>query len=368
MFSGGATIKLKLKGVGAAEAWRRAGGDLPRDRAFEAIGPDEGFSADYVERPVGELLVTDIRCGPMRLREQAAGLEAGGPVTVLQAVVEGQPVYEGPEGQTISLRPGRLVIRRCQDGGELRSDRPARVVTVFAAQHLLAPRFTTTTALSGFTLLADNALAQKLLYSFVVGLADADATPEGARVAAVDALGGLLSMVLAQLPQPPEPLSALTARRAADVLAYLKRNFANPHLTPAIMAEDLGISTRYAHKLMGMTGRSFRHELIALRLAAARAAFAANVKPRQTIADIAISVGFNDLSQFNRHFRAAYGMTPRAARKLDEARAVEAAEPLAAAQPPQRNGAHGGRFPTPAPASSLEATLSTDEERSTPVS
>ena len=87
-----------------------------------------------------------------------------------------------------------------------------------------------------------------------------------------------------------------------------------------MMAEDLGLSVRYAHKLMGMTGRSFRRELIAQRLDAARAAFAANPKPRQTIADIAISVGFNDLSQFNRHFRAAFGMTPRAARKLDEAR------------------------------------------------
>lgn len=321
MNAGGATIKLKLKGPSAAEAWRRAGADLPRERAFDAIGPEGGFSGDYVERPVGELLVADARCGPMMLCEPAAPDEAGGCFTVLQAVVEGQPVYHTAEGQTISLRPGRLIIRRREPGASLRSERMARVVTVVVAQHLLAPRFTTAGALGGFTLLSDDALAQQLLYRFVVGLADADATPAGARVAAVDALGGLLSMVLAQLPQPPEPLSELTARRASEALNYLKRNFANPHLTPQIMADDLGISVRYIHKLMGLTDRSFRHELIALRLAAARAAFAAHTRPRQTIADIAISVGFNDLSQFNRHFRAAYGMTPRAARKLDEANA-----------------------------------------------
>jgi AraC-like DNA-binding protein len=113
-------------------------------------------------------------------------------------------------------------------------------------------------------------------------------------------------------------LSELAATRAADLLRYLRRNFANPNLTPSMMADELHISVRYAHKLMQLTGRSFREELVRLRLEAARLAFAARRRPRQTIADIAISVGFNDLSQFNRHFRVAFAITPRAARKLDE--------------------------------------------------
>lgn len=311
-----ATIGLKLTGAEAAETWRRAGDDLPRDRAFEAIGPEAGFNADYMERRVGEIVVADVRAAPLMLRERA---EANGPVTLLQAVVDGQPVFRSAEGESVTLKPGQLIVRRCMPGAVVWSDRPARVVTVFVAQHLLAPRYVTAAALNDYTLLVDNALPPRLLYSFVVGLADAEDSLVGARGGAIDALGGLLSMVLAQMPQAPEPVSELAARRAADVLDYLRRNFANPSLTPAMMAEDLGLSVRYAHKLMGLTGRSFRQELIAQRLAAARAAFASNRKPRQTIADIAISVGFNDLSQFNRHFRAAFGLTPRAARKLDEA-------------------------------------------------
>jgi AraC-like DNA-binding protein len=310
-----ATMRVRLKGPGAAEAWRQGCADAPRARAFETIGPEGGFTADYMEQRIGEIVVADARCGPMLLRERP---EAAGPLTLLQAVVEGNPVYQSAQGDTVSLKPGQLIVRRCQPGAVLRCDKYARVVTVFVAQHLLAPRFATAVALNGYTLLVDNALPPRLLYSFVVGLADADTAPIGARVAAIEALGGLLSMVLAQLPQPPVPVSELTARRAADVLGYLKRNFANPLLTPAMMAEELGISVRYAHKLMGMIGRSFRQELIAQRLDAARAAFAANLRPRQTIADIAISVGFNDLSQFNRHFRTAFGMTPRVARRLDE--------------------------------------------------
>jgi AraC-like DNA-binding protein len=313
----GASIDLTLKGAGAAEAWRLALEDLPHDCAFEAIGPETGFVADYVERRIGEIVVADVRGAPLMLRERP---ETSGPLTLLQAVVEGHPVFRSAQGDSVTLKPGQLIVRRCLPGAVLWSDKASRVVTAFVAQHLLAPRFATAAALNDYTLLVDNALPPRLLYSFVVGLADADGTLTGARVAAIDALGGLLSMVLAQLPQPPEPVSELAARRAVDVLNYLRRNFANPSLTPAMMAEDLGLSVRYAHKLMGMTGRSFRQELIALRLDAARAAFAGNLRPRQTIADIAISVGFNDLSQFNRHFRTGFGMTPRAARKLDEAR------------------------------------------------
>jgi AraC-like DNA-binding protein len=315
--SDGQAITLNLKGPGAAGDWRRALDELPHACAFEAIGPEAGFAGDYVERRIGEIVVADVRCSPMMLCERSA---PAGPLTLLQAVVEGHPVFRSPQGESVTLKPGQLIIRRCLPGAVLWCDKPSRVVTAVVAQHLLAPRFATSAALNGYTLLTDAALPPRLLYSFLVGLADASGGLAGARVAAIDALGGLLSMVLAQIPQPPEPLSELAARRAVDVLNYLRRNFANPSLTPAMMAEELGISVRYAHKLMGMTGRSFRQELIAQRLDAARAAFAANLKPRQTIADIAISVGFNDLSQFNRHFRTAFGMTPRSARKLDEAR------------------------------------------------
>jgi AraC-like DNA-binding protein len=194
---------------------------------------------------------------------------------------------------------------------------------VAVARHLLAPRYATAEAIDDCGVQADNSLPQRLLHSFIVGLGEAEGASEpilmtGPMTAVVDGLGGLVSMILAQRPQPPAELSELAAARAAELLGYLRRNFANPHLTPSMMADDLHISVRYAHKLMQMTGRSFREELVRLRLEAARLAFAAGRRPRQTIADIAISVGFNDLSQFNRHFRAAFGMTPRSARKLDE--------------------------------------------------
>jgi AraC-like DNA-binding protein len=324
----GAPIRLQLNGVAAADAWRLAIEDLQRAPVFEAIGPEAGFIADYVEHAVGGIVVADARCRPMRLRQRPG---SPGALILLHAVVDGAPVFQCEHHGEVALKPGQLVIRSGRPGAIVRSDGAARVVTAAVARHLLAPRFVTPAALDDCNMVAaEGALPSRLLHGFIVGLAEPDGAMAQARDSAVDALGGLISAVLAQLPPRPEPLSELTSRRAADLTNYLRRNFANPALTPAVMAEELGISVRYAHKLMGLTGRSFRQELTALRLDAARAAFAANARPRQTIADIAISVGFNDLSQFNRHFRAAFGMTPRVARALDEAagyapRASEAA-------------------------------------------
>ncbi len=85
-------------------------------------------------------------------------------------------------------------------------------------------------------------------------------------------------------------------------------------MTPAKTAEALQISVRYLHKLMIQAGRSFREELTRLRLEACRAALTDAFRGGETIAEIAFSAGFNDLSQFNRHFRAAFGMTPSRAR------------------------------------------------------
>jgi AraC-like DNA-binding protein len=194
----------------------------------------------------------------------------------------------------------------------------ARVVTLALPRHLVTPRFSPADGLSATGQLFEGAMAVGLLRDFLFGLADDERDAAGRCNPLLDAAGALVGLCLAERPTPPVALSALATARAEEILRYLDRNFANAQLTPASMADDLGISVRYAHKLLEQTGRSFRRELISLRLNAARRAFAGGRGPRQTIADIAISVGFNDLSQFNRHFRAAFGMTPRAARRQDE--------------------------------------------------
>jgi AraC-like DNA-binding protein len=312
MLAGETGVALEFGGVGASERWRRALDDEAA-ALFAGIGPERGFSGYYVAARVGEAIVADVRAQPLALRDQIA---ANQNTFLLQAVVEGRPGYQR-ESELHLLRAGQVILRPQDAAVVIRSDRFARVITVALPQHLLCPRYASAEALAACAGPAEDALPTTLLHQLIAGLPN-DGFAERSAAHVLSVIGGLVGLVLARKPQSPQPLSELTAQRAAEVAAYLARNFSNPGLDPQTLADDLSISVRYAHKLMRSTGRSFREALTELRLEAARQAFAANAAPRQTIADIAISVGFNDLSQFNRHFRGAYGMTPRAARRLDE--------------------------------------------------
>jgi len=288
--------------------------------------------------------------GPASLIDlTASGLEMGDDpravserMVFLQAVVEGAPDLASSGENHATLRPGHVVVRRADARASITARSPVRLLTLAMPGFLLIPRFVAADAVPAGGAVFHGSLAGRLLYDFLVGLS-ASAEIQPGRVAPIlDAAAALVGLCLAERPPAPVSLSALAAARADEIVRYLERNYANAGLTPASVAEDLGISVRYAHKLLEQTGRSFRQELIALRLRAARRAFTANTHPRQTIADIAISVGFNDLSQFNRHFRQAYAMTPRAARQSDEQ--------LSAESPPTGRPLRGARRDRPAAA------------------
>jgi AraC family transcriptional activator of tynA and feaB len=96
-----------------------------------------------------------------------------------------------------------------------------------------------------------------------------------------------------------------------DALKGLMRcRLANPTLTPDTIAAAAGISTRTLHKLFERSGTSFGAWLLAERLEAC-AATLFSAAPDARIADIAFATGFNDLSHFNRRFKARFGTTPR---------------------------------------------------------
>jgi AraC-like DNA-binding protein len=63
-----------------------------------------------------------------------------------------------------------------------------------------------------------------------------------------------------------------------------------------------------------LTGETPRQRLIAIRL---RAAADRLIGTRQPVTELALEVGFNDISHFNAAFRRAFGMSPRAWRRTD---------------------------------------------------
>lgn len=114
-------------------------------------------------------------------------------------------------------------------------------------------------------------------------------------------------------------LRGLRAGRLAVVLRAIRRDYADPDISPEAVARGSGISTRYLHRLLHETGVSFSERVQELRLDRALSLLSRERGGgARRISDVAYEAGFNDLSYFNRSFRRKYGLTPTAARDHTE--------------------------------------------------
>ncbi len=114
--------------------------------------------------------------------------------------------------------------------------------------------------------------------------------------------------------------SAVVAARHSAVLDHIATHFQDPGLSLEIVARCQGISPRYLQRLMASSGASFTGCVNELRL---QRAFKLLTEPRistQRISDIALEVGFSDVSHFNRQFRARFGDSPRGVRSAGSTR------------------------------------------------
>jgi AraC-like DNA-binding protein len=102
----------------------------------------------------------------------------------------------------------------------------------------------------------------------------------------------------------------VSAARQRVLLDHIAQHAGEPDLDPVRVAQRLGMSVRYLHRLLEPTGRSFSEHLLGQRLERAAAMLR---DPRFThvrIAAIAEKAGFAGISHFNRSFRHAFGDTP----------------------------------------------------------
>ena len=78
----------------------------------------------------------------------------------------------------------------------------------------------------------------------------------------------------------------------------------------------VGVSVRTVERDLAAQGTSFADELATARLDAALVRLAGPAH----ISDIAFALGFNDLSAFNRRFKARFGHTPHEERAMRRTR------------------------------------------------
>jgi AraC-like DNA-binding protein len=113
------------------------------------------------------------------------------------------------------------------------------------------------------------------------------------------------------------PVDALRPELQIEaLLAFCRQNLGDPTLSPHTVAARFGISVRTLHSRFERLGETFGRWLLDNRLDACGKALRDPHQRAAAISGIAYRWGFNDLSHFNKVFRARFGMTPREWRGL----------------------------------------------------
>jgi AraC-like DNA-binding protein len=135
------------------------------------------------------------------------------------------------------------------------------------------------------------------------------------RDAVVTHIHDLVALAISECaPLGESSASAVVAARHSAALDHIAARFQDPELNLEVIARCQGISARYLQYLMASSGTSFTERVNELRL---QRAFALLIEPHgsaRRISDIALEVGFSDISHFNRLFRARFGVSPRVVR------------------------------------------------------
>jgi AraC-like DNA-binding protein len=100
------------------------------------------------------------------------------------------------------------------------------------------------------------------------------------------------------------------AARLRAVMADITMNLADCELTVAAVARRQRVSPRYVQKLFESEGLTFSAFVLGQRLSRAHRMLSDVRLVHRSISSLAFSVGFGDLSYFNRTFRRRYDATP----------------------------------------------------------
>jgi AraC family transcriptional activator of tynA and feaB len=107
------------------------------------------------------------------------------------------------------------------------------------------------------------------------------------------------------------------------MLAFCRQELHDPELTPQPVADHLGISVRTLHLRFKQIDQSFTRWVLEERLRACSVALRDENQRGLNISEIAYRWGFNDLSHFNRSFRARFKQTPTEWRNEVQKQAVK---------------------------------------------
>ncbi len=274
---------------------------------------DEPIRASIKSRAFADARVTEIRNSPVRVTRKLPAGASGGYQLVLQLAEHGRFSHAGNE---VLQSPGDLILLDTELAFDVTFPAGVRVLVWEIARDALGPLLAAPERAIGRRIPGKHGPGA-VLADFACALARQAGTlgaPTQRSLQLHLATLTAVSMGATTEIQEARRVSWRVARRQ-QILGYVEAHLRESDLTAARAAHDLGMSRRWLYALFDQDGSSFAAWVARRRVEECMKLLSDPDHDHWSIAEIAFRCGFNDLSTFNRRFRARYAMTPRDARR-----------------------------------------------------
>lgn len=279
---------------------------------LEAEAHDPGrFSASLLRVDMGELTLARAISQPAIVRHTQARVRCSRErVYMLHLQAHGHSVNV-QDGREAVLRAGDFTLCDSARPYALRFDAPndmlvLRIPATWLDARMMRPADFTALRVPGdhgVGLLASQFLCS--WWSICVAGVDAGAS----RRVIPNALDLLATALCVMRPASVDGASAANAKRLR-ILHYIDHHLADPDLDAHSIAEAVGVTARYVHRLLEASGETLGERILRLRLECCAERLRDASLSKWSITQIAFDLTFSDASYFTRCFKRHFGMTP----------------------------------------------------------
>ncbi len=297
---------------GDSTAWAQA--------LYEVYKPQTSIALDTRHRggrirqwQFGVAEVSDYECGAMRFLREARHVGPGceDHYFISMPYLGGSAMTLTQEKRTAHCPPGGMIVQHTARPSEL-SHPVVGAVIVRVPGSALRHRYGDTLSCLGVALPCARS-AGSLFASLAQSLIEnARYIDDDVKASSGEMLLDLLAVALeAQSTDLPRGGRAVRMGHRAKALAFIRRQFRDPQLSPAAVARACGISVGYLHEVFRDCDESVQEVIMETRLEAARRMLGSPLGAPKSVSGIAFLCGFGDAAHFSRRFSRRFGAPPR---------------------------------------------------------
>jgi AraC family transcriptional regulator, positive regulator of tynA and feaB len=289
----------------ALSYWCDSIGQVMLELDIQAAG-QAGFRAQLNQYALGPTTANFLWATSQSVARTRSGISRSrGETFLLVQLREGQFEFER-QGQATLVRSGDCILMDSRDRYEVRCPQPTRCLILQLPPQWLRGFLPRPEVLAGRVLRPGTGWGSALAAT-VAALEPEEisqlALPPGAVAEQIASLLALAAGPTALDTSRPDQLHCRLTQALRD-------RYHEIGLTPAILAGDLGISSRYLHYLFAKRATTFGRELVRIRLERARDLLTDRRCKDLPIGEIAGRCGFAEASHFARCFRGTFGVAP----------------------------------------------------------